>query len=287
MIHDITPRLAYGELVNSQRNSTYGWLRLRSSHTSIVLQLTGNCGPSLTGRHIEFQCRDDAPRSARRLNREKRREKRLRHYQIGPIGYSQLTLRSDDSLAPHGDESFMGTLSLEWFGQDGHVRIDEAPILLKFVRETPLIAELCSDHLTGEDPPPWSGLADLSPLEPVAVGSPQFDSYLNEMCSGSCDTRIADVLQDLFPLPALGTLDDRQVVIQLKSLLANLARHGITLDMCEHFTDRQAYSLLTEILLSQELTYPNLPSVGYVQHLMTHEHCERCAQELDDMLSDL
>lgn len=280
MIHDVTERLAYGELVNSQRNSTYGWLRMIGSHTSTVLQLTGNCGKGLYGRHIEFETqmshhdRHVAPKASRD-------QQRIRHYQVGPIGHSQLEIHGQE---PNG--AARGSLSLEWFGQDGHIRVDRLPVQLRFVRETPALHPSTED-LEFDDPSPWRTLAELPTFEPVEIGSSQFSDFLDEMCSGDCDRRIADVLQPIMQLRKTRELDDREVVVQLKSVLANLARHGITLDMCEHFSARQAYALLVDHLLQEELTYANLPSVGYVQHLMTHEHCEHCARELEEMLDEL
>jgi hypothetical protein len=278
MIHDVTERLAYGELVNSQRNSTYGWLRMIGSHSSTILQLTGNCGQSLFGRHIEFETRMNHEQRTKRTGEEQQ----IRHYQVGPVGHSQLDI--------HGQEengAASGSLSLEWFGQDGHVRVDCLPVQVRFVREAPSICLPVCENLAVDDPSPWRTLAELPVFEPVEIGSSQFSDFLDEMCSGACDTRIADVLQPIMKLRRTPDLDDREVVYQLKSVLANLARHGITLDMCEHFSARQAYTLLVDHLLQEELTYPNLPSVGYVQHLMTHEHCANCAQELEEMLDEL
>jgi hypothetical protein len=278
MIHDVTERLAYGELVNSQRNSTYGWLRMIGSHSSTVLQLTGNAGSALFGRHIEFETQMDH----RDRTSERRKTPPIRHYQVGPIGSSRLEISGQTSS---GAET--GFLSLEWFGQDGHIRIDRLPVEFRYVSETSHIDTLACEDLAFDDPSPWRTLAELPAFEPVDIGSTQFSNFLDEMCSGECDTRIADTLQPIMQVCRAGELDDREVVVQLKSVLANLARHGITLDMCEHFSARQAYALLVDHLLQEELTYANLPSVGYVQHLMTHEHCEHCARELDEMLDEL
>jgi hypothetical protein len=280
MILDITHRLAYGELVNSQRNSTYGWMRLIGSHSSTVLQLTGNGGPSLFGRHIEFEASFD--RGERTPHRDTEKQRRMRHYQVGPIGESSLAI---DARNPDG--SATGELHLEWFGQDGHVVVDQLPVKLRFVRDTPILTEPPRNAQLTDTSSAWRELSELPAFEPVEITSAIFADLLDEMCSGQNDIRIADVIQPVMQLHRTADLSDIDVARHLKSVLASLARHGIALDMCEHFSDRDAYHLLVESLLHEELTYPNLPSVGYVQHLMTHEHCDDCARELDQMLDDI
>lgn len=275
MIHDITDQLAYGELVNSQRNSTYGFLRMIGSHTSVVIQLTGNCDSSLYGHHIEFESQLE--------HRDRgRRRTRVRNYQVGPIGHTSLHVSSrvEDGLS-------QGELCLEWFGQDGHIRVDQLPVKVRFVRDQSSLSAPANGDLMFDETSPWRSLSELPALEPVEMSSPQFTSLLDEMCDGHNDMRISDVVQPVMRLWKPEELNDRQISFELKAVLANLARHGITLDMCEHFSDRDAYALLVEHLLQAELTFPDLPSVGYVQHLLTHEYCDQCGRDLDEMLDDL
>jgi len=275
MIHDITSQLAYGELVNSQRNSTYGWLRMSGGHTSVVIQLTGNCASSLYGHHIEFESQlEQRYRTSCRQH--------VRNYQVGPIGHSSLQVSNRNE-----DGSVQGELCLEWFGQDGHIRVDHLPVKVQFVRDRPLLAAPLDDDLALIENSPWHTLSGLPALKPVEMGSPKFTALLDEMCGGHNDMRIADVVQPVMQLWKPEELNDQRISYELKAVLANLARHGITLDMCEHFSDRDAYALLVEHVLQSELTYPDLPSVGYVQHLLTHEYCEQCARDLDDMLDEL
>ena len=168
MIHDITSQLAYGELVNSQRNSTYGWLRMSGGHTSVVIQLTGNCASSLYGHHIEFESQlEQRYRTSCRQH--------VRNYQVGPIGHSSLQVSNRNE-----DGSVQGELCLEWFGQDGHIRVDHLPVKVQFVRDRPLLAAPLDDGLALIENSPWHTLSDLPALKPVEMGSPKFTTLLDE-----------------------------------------------------------------------------------------------------------
>ncbi len=46
-----------GEIANTKHYSTCGALELRGDDTPLLLQLTGNCGPSLAGKHFRFTAR--------------------------------------------------------------------------------------------------------------------------------------------------------------------------------------------------------------------------------------
>lgn len=83
------------------------------------------------------------------------------------------------------------------------------------------------------------------------------------------------------PLPAVDELDDRQVEHLLKVLLAELALYGVALDMCEHFTPRDAYRLLVEQLRTEDRFHPELRGTGWVQHFSTWESCDECKAEMD------
>ena len=67
----------------------------------------------------------------------------------------------------------------------------------------------------------------------------------------------------------------------LKTLLAQLALFGISLDICEHFTPRDAYRLLLEEICPGETAYPELRNTQWVQHFMTSEFCPACEAEFD------
>lgn len=82
-------------------------------------------------------------------------------------------------------------------------------------------------------------------------------------------------------LPSPDQLDDTQAEKVLKVLLAELAIFGIALDVCEHFTPRDAYRLLVEQICREERAFPELRNTQWVQHFMTSEFCPQCEAEFE------
>jgi hypothetical protein len=77
-------------------------------------------------------------------------------------------------------------------------------------------------------------------------------------------------------LPAVEQLGDAELGPTLRRVLARLARHGIAIDVCEHFGERDMYRVLLEEILPTEETFAHLPRLGYVQHYMLHKYCPQC-----------
>jgi hypothetical protein len=78
-------------------------------------------------------------------------------------------------------------------------------------------------------------------------------------------------------LPPPDELGDEEIEARLKALLARMAMLGVALDVCEHFTPRDCYALLRDKILPEENAFEELIGTGWAQHVMTHEHCPRCA----------
>lgn len=81
------------------------------------------------------------------------------------------------------------------------------------------------------------------------------------------------------PLP--DQLEDAEVEEALKTLLAQLALYGIALEICEHFTPREAYRLLLEQICPEERAYPELRNTQWVQHHSTSDYCQQCQAEME------
>jgi hypothetical protein len=60
MAFRLSEQVIRGELINTQRFSTHGWLELRGADRPLLLHLTGNCSPDLAGWHIRFQAKNAA-----------------------------------------------------------------------------------------------------------------------------------------------------------------------------------------------------------------------------------
>lgn len=82
-------------------------------------------------------------------------------------------------------------------------------------------------------------------------------------------------------LPRPEQLDENQAERVLKVLLAELAVFGIALEVCEHFTPRDAYRLLVEEICQEERAFPELRNTQWVQHFMTSEFCPQCEAEFE------
>ncbi|MBT4868260.1 MAG: hypothetical protein HON53_24400 [Planctomycetaceae bacterium] len=104
---------------------------------------------------------------------------------------------------------------------------------------------------------------------------------MDELIEGGEGDIIASIFEEPMKLPRPDQLDDVQVESALKTLLGQLARFGIALSVCEHFTPRDAYRLLLNDICTEERAYPQLRDTQWVQHFMTSEFCEICEAEMD------
>jgi hypothetical protein len=82
-------------------------------------------------------------------------------------------------------------------------------------------------------------------------------------------------------LPRPDQLSDDEVEPALKTLLAQLALCGIALDVCEHYSPRDAYRLLIEEICVEQRGYRQLRGTQWVQHFMTHEFCPACEEKAE------
>jgi hypothetical protein len=82
-------------------------------------------------------------------------------------------------------------------------------------------------------------------------------------------------------LPDPDAIDDERAETELKCLVGQMALWGIALDICEHYTPRDAYRLLVTEILPNHRAHPELRGTGWVQHFMTCEHCPQCDAEAE------
>jgi hypothetical protein len=153
-----------GEIINTGHYSVHGWLGLRGCRRPLLLQLTGDCGADLKGRHIRFEIQgledeeesdpdsdpdaidefdgagsDSEPDTIDTLG--------LAWQQIGPTGAMTADRKAKVSDCPPG-ELYLRTkldepppfewkrlLYLEWFSQNGRVVLELADPVIEFVEE--------------------------------------------------------------------------------------------------------------------------------------------------------
>ncbi len=305
MTYIISSSVVCGEINNSAHNTVSGWIRLRGLDRPLTLQLTGNCGDDLLGRCFRFE-------AANQLDANTDAEfdvHILSPRQVGPVGTMtaagqiQLADCSPDPFLEHGEMcqpsvfEWKSCLVLEWFSQNGHVRIELLGAELLFFDQADLALEDEDDDSLGEDELDEDFDEDEDPygLFPSDLGQRVADGLTVNRRPSEYDLADWDddglefdeePLQTLFDPPIklypAEMLNDHQVEATLQVLLARLARHGIALDMCEHFTPRQAYQLMLERILPEESVAVQLVDCGYVQHFSTYEFCAECLEEAED-----
>ena len=104
---------------------------------------------------------------------------------------------------------------------------------------------------------------------------------MDELLAGGEGEPIGSLFETPMRFPSPDQLGDDEVEGALKALLAELALFGIALDICEHFTPRDAYRLLVEEICRTQTAYPELRKTQWVQQFTTAEFCADCEAELD------
>ena len=158
----LSEHVVCGEIVNTGHYSVHGWLGLRGCRRPLLLELTGNCGLDLKGRHIRFEIQgledeeewalegdpaspfldepaDSEPDAIASLG--------LAWQQIGPTGTMTADRKVKVSDCPPGELYLRTTLGepppfewkqllyLEWFSQNGRVVLELADPVIEFVEE--------------------------------------------------------------------------------------------------------------------------------------------------------
>lgn len=304
-----------GQISNVTRNTVRGWIQLRGLDRPLLLSLTGNCAEDLAGTSFRFDVLETAPTTS--TNRAVLAQ--LAPRQIGPAGditavgrvqvanctAEELLLGEQTGVEPR---QWRSSLFLEWFGQNGRVVVELLDARMEFVdpaddlllepefEDTDAESEV-EEFVSEEEDDPYG----LFPQDLEGRLEAEFGNALNDSGDGD-DTDLEESdradeeetpLQVLFDPPLklypAEKLTDRQVEESLQVLLARLARHNVALDMCEHFSVRDAYCLLLEHILPEEAVRLDWMRAGFVQHYSTHEFCPTCLGQfsLDEPDDDL
>jgi len=104
---------------------------------------------------------------------------------------------------------------------------------------------------------------------------------MDDLIENSPGEPLVTIFDDPVRLPRPDQLGDEEAEEALRALLAELALFGIALDICEHFTPREAYRLLVEEICPEERAYPELRNTQWVQCFSTSDFCEACEAEFD------
>lgn len=103
----------------------------------------------------------------------------------------------------------------------------------------------------------------------------------DEMVDGTKDVPLCTLFDPPIRLPPAEQLTDRGVAEMLDALLIRLAMHRVALDMCEHYSPRDAYRYLVEEILPEANIYPKISQTGFIQHYSTWEKCSQCDADFE------
>lgn len=121
----------------------------------------------------------------------------------------------------------------------------------------------------------------------LAIGDDEDSEFMREMVlmDDLIEHGTGEQIRTLFGeperLPGPDGLTDNEAEQILKSLLSLLAMHGVALHVCEHFTPRETYRLLIDVIAKEESFHPQLRGTQWVQNFMTSEHCKECDEEFE------
>lgn len=109
---------------------------------------------------------------------------------------------------------------------------------------------------------------------------------MDHLIETSSGVPLSDLFEGPLQCPLPDQLQDGEVEEALKVLLAQLALYGVALEICPHFTPREAYRLLLEQICPEERAYPELRNTQWVQHYSTSDYCPQCQAELEHQFEE-
>lgn len=288
-----------GELFNTRNNSVHGWIAFDGEDRPLSLQLTGNCDPDLFGKHIRFETVKTANDSADDPDLTD-----LAWQQVGPTGRMTAVASAKPGEATR--------LYLEWFSQNGRVVVELADPKIEYIDVETEHENADEETTTFDISNPLDDLENLAAEESgesYGLIPDELQQQLDEAAfeldrAIESDDDKDDVVRELemmdtlmengqgvpvgtvfdtpFKLPRPDQLEsDEEAEGALKTLLAKLALHGIALDICEHFSAKDAYKLMIDQICHDEEVFPELRNTQWVQHFSTWEYCPKCTEEIE------
>ncbi|MFT7642071.1 MAG: hypothetical protein ACI9G1_003828 [Pirellulaceae bacterium] len=258
MFRDLTAWIECGEIDNCQINMVFGYLCLKGMSRPLRLHLTGRASNDLRGKRHRF-C---VAKLKRRRFKKNAPAPVLDIQQIGPA----YDIRYDTD-----------GFRLEWSGQNGpwviaipavHVNVWEEEYEPScFPAETALqcgevIHEpTCNDTDCNE---PSDAVAQNVQMPIGELLSPLNEVYVRSLVDFEMVARPESI-----------------AAVDLQNsclfLLAELAKFGISITVCDHYNERDVYEFIWYVVL-EEKTNPKLLEAGYIEHWMTHDYCDACVE---------
>ncbi|QDU94968.1 hypothetical protein [Lignipirellula cremea] len=324
MVVRLSDSVICGELFNTNNYTTHGWVGLQGFDRPLMLQLTGNPSPDLAGRRIRFEVRTSLPepsdeQEARlaelawqqvgptcEMTLQCPTDARPCLHLEWLSQNGRMVIDLVDPVIEYLDieEEEDEEDDVDWGVQD----LDRDDVRDGLDDDLDELDSLFADEDDDDDDPygllppdlnehfeaeAWKTDRSIEPQGDDADDAEEdSEATLRELrlMDELIERGEGDLIRTIFdrPLrfPRPEHISDEEIEGHLKLLLAELALFGIALDMCEHYTPRQAYRLLLEEICSQQRAYPELRNTQWVQHFMTSEYCPQCEAEIEREFSE-
>lgn len=200
---------------------------------------------------------------------------------------------SDPDETDSADEGGLNSTTIQ-INEDGEAEIVDEPFggeSEESADEYGLFPDDLQDHLDEQ-----SRQTDRALRDSIAhdEGEPLDDmtrelELMDDLIENGEGELIGNIFEGFVKLPPPDSVDEQQAEQHLKAALGRMALFGIALNICEHFTSKDAYRLLVEELCQEQCFFPELEGTNWVQHFDTCEHCPICQvafEEDDDDLDD-
>lgn len=316
MPFDLSDYVTGGFVLNKGEYSTWGRLGLRGYPHVVMFELTGYPCADLMGKHTEF----DVPENDREPTPEDIAAlKSLKDRHIGPTGRMTAEHRPDaggpdaerclylEWWSGNGHVVIELPISKVRFLTEAEIAEREKMAreeMDEWIRESKVQSETAEDdapddYLSDDDEDEGFNLLpddfnaemeqkaraldrEAIPPDPETREFVREMELLDDLMEGKREeTPVGGFLDGLEIPPPSSIHSDAEAEQYLKPLLARLAFFGTTVDVCEHFTPKNGYRILVDLLLPELGVYEPLIGSSYVHHICAYEVCEECVAKAE------
>ena len=285
MSFDVSPWVEEGS-IRQEGYHLEGMLKFSHLEHPILLRLIGCGGGALDGCSFYFWNSD--PRSS-----EPFPIPHLSRRQAGPAGQlalGQIEVSEEPDEENPEPQYRANRLLMEWCGQNGFMKIMLENQTVEFLKgNQPCQAP---QRLLGSSPDPSpSVLEGLLPRitprtsERRRVAASPIDE-IRELDQAIESQQPGVPIISLFDPPyegrELARLSNEGVDLEIKVILAQLARIGVCIELCEHLGPRELLAMLIDEVLGQPIHVSEFLPIHGMEHFDTYSICAACQKELEE-----
>jgi len=285
---DVSPWVEEGSF-RQEGYQLEGMLKFSHLEHPILLQLIGRSGGALDGRSFYFW--NSHPPSS-----EPFPIPHLARSQVGPAGQlavGKLEVSEEPDKENPEPQYRASQLLMEWSGQNGFMKIALENQTLEFLegnqpRRAPLqllnpqpdcspsVLEGLLPRITPRSPDRRRVAA--SPIDEVK----ELDRAIESRQPG---VPILSLFDPPYEGRELAQLSDEEVELEIKVILAQLARIGVCIGLCEHLGLRELLGMLTDEVLDQPIFVSKFLPIHGMEHFDTYSICAACQKELEEEMA--